>query len=93
MTNNTGITYQLLLTVEGEYLCGELRATEKQQHSFHIYAEDEYFSREDGVIYRNGKVYRDTIDPKTGNHTDRQLIRTNHARVMYELPENATVRD
>ena len=93
VTNNTGITYQLLLTVEGEYLCGELRATEKQQHSFHIYAEDEYFSREDGVIYRNGKVYRDTIDPKTGNHTDRQLIRTNHARVMYELPENATVRE
>ena len=90
--NNTKNTYQLLLKVDGEYLCGELRSMSPQGHSFHIYAENEYFSREDGIIFRNGQVYRDTIDRTTGQRINRQLIRTNHARVMYELPEGTEVR-
>ena len=84
--NRTSNTYQLHLWVDGEYLCGELRAEEPQPHTFHIHAENEFFSREEGVVYRNGEVYRDTIDRTTGRTLDTQLIRTNHARVMYELP-------
>ncbi len=84
--NETGNTYQLRLKVDGEYLCGELRATEQLPNTYHIHAENEYFSREDGVIYRNGEVYRDTLDRTTGNCIERQLIRTNHARVMYDCP-------
>ena len=84
--NDTAIDYQLRLAVDDEYLCGELRATEKQPHTFHIHAKNEHFTREDGVVYRNGQVIRDTIDPKTGRVVDSQLIRTNHARVMYDCP-------
>ena len=83
--NNTANTYQLCLHVDDEYLCGVLRATEQQTHTFHIHAENEYFSREDGIIYRNGEVYRDIIDRTTGQCVDSQLIRTNHAKVMYDL--------
>lgn len=91
--NDTEDTYQLRLRVDDEYLCGELRATKQQAHTFHIHAEDEYFSRENGVVYRNGKVYRDTIDCVTGQHLDSQLIRTNHARVMYECPPTMVIRE
>lgn len=91
--NETANTYQLLLWVDGEYLCGELRAVEFQPHTFHIHAENEYFSRENGTIYRNGQVYRDIIDRVTGQHLDSQLIRTNHARVMYDLPSSTTIRE
>jgi len=91
--NNTSNTYQLRLWVNDEYLCGELRAEEHQQHTYHIHAENEYFSREDGIIYRNGQVYRDTIDVTTGQCVDTRLIRTNHARVMYDLPETIIVRE
>ena len=95
--NDTTNTYQLRLWVDDEYLCGELRAVEQQPHTFHIHAENEYFSRErpqegdetsgtDGVVYRNGEVYRDIIDRKTGRCLESQLIRTNHARVMYDCP-------
>ncbi len=91
--NNTSNTYQLRLWVNDEYLCGELRAEEHQQHTYHIHAENEYFSREDGIIYRNGQVFRDTIDVTTGQCIDTRLIRTNHARVMYEIPETIIVRE
>jgi len=91
--NNTENTYQLRLHVDEEYLCGELRAVEPLPHTFHIHVEGEYFSREDGVIYRNGKVYRDTIDRSTGKCLESQLIRTNHARVMYECPPDMNIQE
>ncbi len=84
--NDTANTYQLRLRVDGEYLCGELCAAEMLAHTFHIHAENEYFSCEDGTVYRNGQVYRDTIDRVSGSLIDSQLIRTNHAKVMYDVP-------
>ena len=83
--NETDNTYQLRLSVDDEYLCGELRAQEQLPHTFHIHAENEQFVREGDVVYRNGQVYRDIIDRTTGQCIDSQLIRTNHARVMYDI--------
>ena len=91
--NETSNTYQLRLKVDGEYLCGELRAVERQPHTFHIYVENEHFSYEEGVVYRNGQVFRDMIDPTTGRHLEKQLIRTNHARVMYECPPSTIIHN
>ena len=91
--NDTANTYQLRLYVDGEYLCGELHAAEAQPHTFHIHAENEFFSREQGVVYRNGQVFRDTIDRTTGRVLDSQLIRTNHARVMYDCPPDIVIRE
>ena len=85
--NDSDNTYQLRLWVDEDYLCGELRAAEPQPHTFHILIENERFTREDGVVYRNGEVYRDILDPATGRCLDSQLIRTNHAKVMYECLE------
>ena len=91
--NNTNNTYQLRLWVDDEYLCGELRAEKPQPHTFHIHAENEFFSRENGVIFRNGQVYRDVIDRNTGKCVESQLIRTNHAKVMYECPPDIVIKE
>ena len=91
--NNTDNTYQLRLWVDDEYLCGELRAEKPQTHTFHIHAENEFFSRENGVIFRNGQVYRDVIDRNTGKCVESQLIRTNHAKVMYECPPDIVIKE
>ena len=91
--NETANTYQLRLWVDGEHLHGELRAAEQQPHTFHIHAENEYFSREQGIVYRNGEVYRDTVERSTGRIINSQLIRTNHAKVMYECPPSVTIRE
>ncbi len=91
--NETENTYQLRLRVDDEYLRGELRAMQKLPHTFHIHAENEFFSRENGIVYRNGEVYRDTIDRATGKTVDSRLIRTNHARVMYDCPPDMVIRE
>ena len=86
--NDSDRTYQLCLRVEGEYLYGELRATAALPHTYHIHAENEFFSREEGIVYRNGQVFRDTIDRTTGSIVSTDLIRTNHARVMYPVDDS-----
>lgn len=83
--NDTRNTYQLLVYTDDEYLRGELRAEQPQPYSYHIHAEDEHFSKENGVVYRNGIVKRDIIDKVTGRCIVSDVIRLNHARVMYDI--------
>lgn len=83
--NNTDNTYQLVVYTTEEYLCGEIRASKPQKYSYHIVAENECFKRvSDGEVYRNGKVYRKKLDKETGDCVEKTLIRTNHARVVYD---------
>lgn len=82
--NTTDKTYQLIIYTTDEYLCGELRSNKEEKYSYHIHAEDVFFSKENGVVYRNGKVYRTKIDKTTGNTIEKKLIRENHAKVCYD---------
>ena len=90
--NNTDNTYQLITYIDDTHLCGEIRATKPQTNKYHIKAENQFFSREEDGIYRNGEVYRKTIDVRTGLCTEKKLIKSNHARVMYDT-ENLEVVD
>ena len=83
--NTTNLTYQLIIYLTDEYLCGELRADNRQNYKYHISAEDVFFSKEKDGVYRNGKVYREKNDCKTGKCVKKELIRTNHARVCYDI--------
>lgn len=82
--NDSTNTYQLLVWVNDTHLCGELRSTEALTVKYHIQAENEHFIREDGTVYRKGQVYRNCIDKSTGNLISRDLIKENHAKVMYD---------
>ena len=85
--NNTQLTFQLMTWTTQEYLCGEIRADGSLGVKYHIKAENEHFTRENGVVYRNGQIYRECIDVHTGNLLKRELIKNNHARVLYEMTE------
>ena len=82
--NNTNQEFQIIVYTTDEYLCGEIRTSNELNHSYHIDCEDEYFSREDNVVYRNNKIFRRIIDKKTGNQVSKELIKSNHAKVMYD---------
>ena len=82
--NTTNLTYQLIIYVTDEYLCGELRADNRQDYKYHIQAENVFFSKEDDGVYRNGEVYREKNDCQTGKCIKKELIRVNHAKVCYD---------
>lgn len=82
--NDTEATYQLLVRVEGEYLRGELRSDRSQRYKYHIRAQGEGFVREKGVVYRVGQIWREAVDPVTGDRVEQRLLRENHAQVLYD---------
>lgn len=90
--NDTPYTFQLLITTDDEYLIGSLLCSDSLPNTYHIKVQDEFFSREDDVVYRNNKIYRDTVDVITGNIIETQLIKTNHAKVMYDT-SNLEIRE
>ena len=82
--NTTDKPFQLIVYVTETHLCGELRSTEPLNAKYHVEARNEYFSRENGIVYRNGEVYRRCVDKASGNELFCELIRKNHAKVMYD---------
>ena len=87
--NDTSQPVQLCAWCDGDTLITELRTTEEYPNTYRIVEEDHHFHQEaNGKYYRVSKIYRDTIDRLTGQHLESQLIRTNHAKVMYDLPND-----
>lgn len=85
--NDTDQTFQILVYTTEEYLCGEIRAEKELPVSYHVYIKDEKFVCEGGDIYRVGRVYRKCNDKKTGSLLSEELLKENHAKVMYEIGE------
>lgn len=82
--NLTPYTFQLIVYTTDKYLCGELRCDHTLPYSYHIKSEDEHFTIENGIVYRNNKVYRQIVDKITGNTIKKELLKNNHARVLYD---------
>ncbi|MBP5637935.1 MAG: VanW family protein, partial [Victivallales bacterium] len=72
--NTTEQTYQLLIKVEGEHLCGELRAEKLLDVKYHIQAKGENFVQEGEVWYRVGEVWRNCIDKASGQQLFEELL-------------------
>lgn len=82
--NTTGNVFQLIVYTTSEYLCGELRTDQELPYKYHIKAEDEFFSKEQGGVFRNNCIYREIFDKKTGTLFTKELLKRNHAKVMYD---------
>ena len=46
--------------------------------------EDSHFAMEDGIFYRNSKVYRIITNKETNQEIKKELILNNHSKVMYD---------
>jgi vancomycin resistance protein VanW len=82
--NVTDQTFQLITYTDDEYLYGELRSDKPLAHKYHVKVENEFFSRENNIVYRNSEIYARVIDKKTGNELEHKLIKKNHAKVLYD---------
>lgn len=82
--NTTGQTFQLIIYTDEKYLNAELRGEKPLTVKYHIESRNEHFTQEYGFWYRNGEVWRKCIDKESGNVLEDKLIKTNHAKVMYD---------
>ena len=89
--NNTDQNIQLLLWVDNDILCGELRSEKEFPNRYKLEEENHHCKKENNKYYRISQVYRITIDRKTNKEINKELILDNHSEVMYDyslIPES-----
>ena len=82
--NDTEQPVQIVLWLEGDDLCGELRSESEFPVRYRLAEENHHFAEENGVFYRISQVYRYVIDRATGEEIKKELILRNHSRVLYD---------
>lgn len=85
--NGTDNIFQLVVSTNHTHLCGELRAAKPFPYRYEVLSEDECFTKENGIVYRNNKIYRRCIEKKSGKILHSELLKTNHAKVLYDTSQ------
>lgn len=94
--NTTDQDVQLLLWVNDDILCGELRSEKEFPYRYKLIEENHHFKKEKDKYYRISQVYRLVIDKKTNQEIKKELILNNHSEVMYDyqlIPETEIRND
>lgn len=82
--NTTDCPVQIRIWQDDTMIYGEIRGTKPIDYKYKLIEEDSHFAMEDGIFYRNSKVYRIKTDLKTKKVIKKELILDNHSRVMYD---------
>lgn len=82
--NITNNNYQLKIWLDEDNLLGEIRSDTPMMKRYKIIEQDSYFSMENGVYFRNSKVYRLVYNKISGELDAKELILDNHSKVMYD---------
>lgn len=83
--NTTQYPIQIRVWLDDTMLYGEIRSTVPLKESYKIVEEGNHYAQdENGVFYRNSKVYRIIKDKETKQEIKKELILNNHSKVMYD---------
>lgn len=82
--NTLDCPVQLRIWQDDKMIYGEIRGTKPISYKYRLVEEDSHFAMEDGIFYRNSKVYRIKTDKETGKDIKKELILDNHSKVMYD---------
>lgn len=89
--NTTDQPVQILVWIDNDSLCGELRTTKEYPCRYRLVEENHHFHKENDRFYRISQIYRIVTDKKTNNQIQKELILDNHSEVMYDyslIPES-----
>jgi vancomycin resistance protein VanW len=83
--NTSNYPIQIRVWLDDTMLFGEIRCNEPLDKTYKLTEEDHHFACEDdGIFYRNSKVYRIIKDKETKEIIQKELILNNHSKVMYD---------
>ena len=82
--NDTDQTVQLLVWIEGDELCGELRSEKPFPNHYRLVEENHHFRKEGDDWYRISQVYRLVYAQDNEAPIAKELILDNHSKVLYD---------
>jgi len=87
LRNDTQYTFQILVSVGAEYLCGEIRCNELPPCVFSVEERNHRFKAHGDSVYRMNELWRIRKDRRTGEVTGEELLMKNRCRVLYDVSE------
>lgn len=83
--NVTDNPIQIRIWLDETMLYGEIRSVKPLCEKYKIVEEDSHYAKdEEGVFYRNSKVYKIIKDKESDKEIKKELILDNHSKVMYD---------
>ena len=83
--NTTEYPIQIRVWISETFLNGEIRSIVPLKEKYEIVEEDNHYAKDnDGIFYRNSKVYRIITNKETKQEIKKELILNNHSKVMYD---------
>lgn len=81
--NTLDCPVQILVWVENDELCGELRSLKEIPYRYKLVEENHHFRKEGNDYFRISQIYKLTINKETNKEIKKELILDNHSKVMY----------
>jgi vancomycin resistance protein VanW len=82
--NTSDQKVQLLLWMDENDLCGELRTEKPFPFRYKITEENHHYRKEGDSYYRISQIYRITYSKESNEEISKELILDNHSKVMYD---------
>lgn len=83
--NTTSYPVQIKIWLDDKMLYGEIKSIVPLKEKYKLVEEDSYYAKdENGIFYRNSKVYRIISDKETKEEITKELILNNHSKVLYD---------
>ena len=82
--NNTHQCFQLEIWREGDELKTRLRCESELLHIYKLHEENHHFKEECGKFYRTSLIYKLTVDKRTNQILNKNLVLNNHSEVLYD---------
>lgn len=83
--NPTYEIYTLNLYLTETHLKGEIFSNKEQTIKYSIEEDEHRFYKMDDQVFRENKLFKLTIDKKTGKTINRSLIKHNNSKVLYDV--------
>ncbi len=83
--NPTEQAFQIRVWLTDHHLKGAIYTNEEILYAYHIEERNHMFSKRNEKNYRQNEIWRKTVDKRTGNYMNEELLIKNYAEVKYEI--------
>ncbi len=89
--NTAEFAIQIRVWVTDRHLKGAIFSSEEMEYSYHLEEREHQFYKKDGKTYRRNEIWRRTVNKRTGNIVQEELLLQNNSEVKYEVMERRLV--
>ncbi|MEL1134528.1 glycopeptide resistance accessory protein VanW [Desulfitobacterium sp. THU1] len=91
--NDTSLTFQIELAIDGPYMYGRILVGQANGYSYEVINRDKSFFRKEEKIFERVSVCRQVIDNKSQQPISENLLYTDVFEIGYPLPEGTPINE